>query len=202
MKMRYLGLFLVLTFLLTGCTISLFNRPVPREEYLNQLIHAHESNPHAQFLRAKRFLDQGKGAQAEQSLKQALKAAPDRVEFYVGLGIAYEEQGRMRAARKAYEEALVLNPLSAQAEIRLGRLAWRTGHIEDAREWAAKAARHDDSADLWRLKGEIAYISVDYPGALAAWRKSLEKMPDQPILQEMVADLQGFMAEKPQNKAQ
>jgi len=189
-------LFVVGFALVTGCQISLFGHSGPREEYLNQLLHARENNPHGQFLQAKRYLDQGKGEQAEMRARRALKADGSRAEFYIALGVAHEEQNQWRAAKRAYMKALQLNPVSAQAHIKLGRLAWRRGDLEEAKQWPEKASRFDDSADLWRLRGEIAYISLRYQDAVVAWRESLKRAPDQPILQELVNDLAGYVKEE------
>jgi len=68
-NMKYSWLLLLAIFL-SGCQITLFNRPVPREEYLNQLIDVREGNPLPNFCARSDFWTKTK-ENAEQSLKNS-----------------------------------------------------------------------------------------------------------------------------------
>jgi len=188
------GLLLLCTIFVSGCRLfSILDQPLPSEEYLAALLDAGEGNAHGEFLRAKRLLEQGEAEKAERVFKKAISLEPARPEFRLGLAAALEAQGKLRASEQACHDALALNPRSAQAQIRLGRLAWMKEDLAEARKWADRSAEHDDSAELWRLRGEIAYISLNHCEALRCWQESLRRSPSQAVLREMTTDLYGYL---------
>ncbi len=78
-------------------------------------------------------------ADGAQKLAANLEAAhPERAELSVLCGRTLEAQGRGRAAVEAFQRAVELDPLSADAHFRLGRAALGIGDFERAAEsWSA-----------------------------------------------------------------
>ncbi|MFN3714252.1 MAG: tetratricopeptide repeat protein [Alcanivoracaceae bacterium] len=66
---------------------------------------------------------QGKHAEAEQALRQALDANDRNPYAHNALGVALREQGKFDDARSHYETAVVLDPKYARAHFNLGVLA-------------------------------------------------------------------------------
>ena len=190
-------LFLITLLLLAGCQIISSPRPLARAEYLDTLISANEGNPHAQFLRGKRYLQEGEPRKAVRDIKEAISLQPNRADLQIALGAVYQSQRKWGLAEKSYLHALELDHNSAQPMILLARLAWMRGNLDVSRKWISKASQIDDSAELWKVKGETAYISQDYDQAVQDWKESLKRDSSQPLLQEILADLQVYLGQKP-----
>ncbi|MDX1675993.1 MAG: DUF4388 domain-containing protein [Longimicrobiales bacterium] len=70
----------------------------------------------------------------ERRARELQKSYPDRAELPLIGGRALVAQGRLRAAAEAFDRAVTLDPLSADAHYHLGMAAVKTGDLQRARE--------------------------------------------------------------------
>ena len=97
----------------------------------------------------------------------------------VTLGEILVAQGRLAAARGAFEKALTLVPDLPPAERGLGMVALASGRTVEARTLLEHALAADDAmADAWNALGVARAQSGDVGGAVAAWRKTVELDPE------------------------
>ena len=80
----------------------------------------------------RRLLDAGDPEAAGRLAGELQGSFPDRAELALLEGIALAAQGRVRAATEAFVRAVGLDPLSAEAHLRLGFTAVRIGDFERA----------------------------------------------------------------------
>jgi len=76
----------------------------------------------ARNLRAIALMDEGRTAEAEGALKEALRKAPPLAETHSNLGKLYAAQNRQGEAFLEFEQALQLDPNDATARLNLGFL--------------------------------------------------------------------------------
>ncbi|HHH31614.1 MAG TPA: tetratricopeptide repeat protein, partial [Polyangiaceae bacterium] len=81
----------------------------------------HEPNPHAHAELARERMRAGDGAAAVQHAARAVALRRQRARYHVLLGDARRVAGEQNAARRAYEQALRLDPDNAAASRALGR---------------------------------------------------------------------------------
>jgi hypothetical protein len=80
----------------------------------------------------RRLLDAGEAEAAGRLAGELQSSFPDRAELALLEGVALTAQGRVRAATEAFVRAVGLDPLSAEAHLRLGFTAVRIGDFERA----------------------------------------------------------------------
>jgi tetratricopeptide (TPR) repeat protein len=93
---------------------------MPEEQLRDAIVHVNE-------LLATQQVDQARKIAADLE-----SAYPERAELAVLSGRVLAAQGRMRAAADAFARAVALDPLSAEAQLRLGISSARTGDLERA----------------------------------------------------------------------
>ena len=74
----------------------------------------------------------GRHKEAEASLEEALRLAPNQAELYFNLGTLRLQRGEAEAAIGALQEALILNPGHLKAALNLGTALRELGRLEEA----------------------------------------------------------------------
>ena len=115
--------------------------------YLQQLSRQAQSQPPAEFLRAKALHLVGNSAAAENLLDQVERqsAADPRIPFSAGM--IFVEWGLFARAEQALSQARELAPANFDVLYNLGLAAARAGHLESA-QTAFEAALHEKSDDV------------------------------------------------------
>jgi tetratricopeptide (TPR) repeat protein len=95
----------------------------------------------------------GKGREAAEQFRLALRLRPDLVEVYRNLGSALEAQGQFHEASRCYETALRLKPGFPEAHSQLADLLKKLGRFEEAVHHLRQALRlrPDYAFDYWNL---------------------------------------------------
>ena len=75
----------------------------------------------------------GRTREAIALLRESARLRPQREAPWFGLGMIYEDQGRLAAAAYHYRRAVRANRLGVDAHFRLGIVLERRGAIEEAR---------------------------------------------------------------------
>ena len=127
-----------------------------------------------------------------QRARQAGVADPD---IEPKLGFMEIARGSASSARKAFERAVQLNPLSGKALEGLGRVAHAEGQYLTAADYYDRALKVSPSADLAKTLGSIRLNNLnDIAGAREAYLKALELMQpedtERKILQEILESLE------------
>lgn len=131
--------------------------------------------------------------QAQGEASEALAAAAEDLQGAVPITL-FDSAGRpsfatefissrqqLNRAREAYAEALVLNPDLAEARLRLGRVLWRLGRLEEANQ-ALRAATLAGEGSLLYLAhlflGQCLEDSGDVDSAIEQYHKAIALRPD------------------------
>jgi cytochrome c-type biogenesis protein CcmH/NrfG len=85
-----------------------------------------------QMAEIERLLEEGKVDEGHRIATELEAAYPERAELAVLSGRTLAAQNRMRAATEAFSRAVSLDPLAADAHLRLGFSAVQTGDLERA----------------------------------------------------------------------
>jgi TolB-like protein/DNA-binding winged helix-turn-helix (wHTH) protein/Tfp pilus assembly protein PilF len=123
--------------------------------------------------------------QAKAAALKALEIDNDLAEAHAALGwIKWIFDLDRAGAESEFEQALKLNPNSADARYRYARLLADTGRFDEARAQARQAIDLDPLSIQYR-KGTpyILYLSRRYTEAIAEYRKLIEIAPDFPQIQ-------------------
>jgi len=132
-----------------------------------------------QMKRANELLAQGKPAEAEQVLTEAMRWKPLNEDLHYNLGLALARQGKFEEATQQYGEALRIFPDYAEAHNNLGNALMRLGRIQEAAphfERAVKimpdyAAAHNNLGTALQQLGRASE-------ALAQFREAVKLAPD------------------------
>lgn len=128
---------------------------------------------------AEQFLRGGRGTEAAAVAKTHLAQSPDDGRFIQLLGLAWYAEGRLRSARHAFETALFLAPLRAEALLALAEIYASLKRPRDARvSLTLLAERTDLAAELLPRVAALAGRLGDPRLALALCRRSIELDPD------------------------
>ena len=115
--------------------------------------------------------------EAMTALNQALKLEPKNAKIYLLMGDAYLAQNNISSgteANKQYEKAMELEPGSAAATLRIGKLYGRS-NPNLALDYYKKAIEKDPVfAPAYREKAEILFKAGRYNDAVADYKKFLE----------------------------
>lgn len=118
---------------------------------------------------------QGRSAEAIDMLRQLAAAYPRAAQPLNNLGYLYAQQGLARQARAAFEQALALEPLHAQARANLARLPTDPAHASaSAPAWSAPAPAPATAASA------NAHAAAPAPGGASPLTSTTA--PDQPRL--------------------
>lgn len=101
------------------------------------------------------------------------------------------------ASRTAYERALRIDPEHALAHLGMAAVHLVAGHITEARDAYAVATTYDVGlGEAWSGLVRTSLTLGDRPGALAAARKGMAAVPEDPTLVLWVAELDPDSADK------
>lgn len=93
-------------------------------------------------------------------------------------GLRLEREGRTGKAAERYREALARDSTLEEAGNRLGLLALRLGHLEEARQEFETALRlHPESARLLNNLGLVFHLKGEFRAALTLFQKAWEREP-------------------------
>ncbi len=111
--------------------------------------------------------------------RQAVAAAPRDDRARTGLGLALLEAGRVAEARRAFEEALELNPENWMALFQLGLLEAERNPERAVRllDRAARLAPRSSKAGPLVAEGDLLLKMGDPEGARAAYRRAIADVP-------------------------
>lgn len=128
---------------------------------------------------------------AEESFKSALalNLADDRA--HAGLAEVLWQRGEQEKAIEHMEQAVRLSGAEPQLTVRMGRMYYDTGRIEDAQKKAEEAlvGGGRDLADAWALNGDVMAARGSDDRALACYHQALVLQSDFPAVQVAIADL-------------
>src|SRR5689334_16358951 len=98
------------------------------------------------------YVLQGKPAEAEQTLLQAIKADPNHVASYLDLANLYERRQDPASAKKTYQRILAVSPNQPEALFQLATLLDQQGESKEAREIVTRLTTASPKhADGWYL---------------------------------------------------
>ncbi|MEP6564351.1 MAG: tetratricopeptide repeat protein [Mesorhizobium sp.] len=126
----------------------------------------------------------GRIARAARDFDRALFHLSRAQELAPGVAVVLErartldEAGDRNQAREAWRQVTVADPLSAEAAARLGRMLFEDGMPTEAAPLLERAVKGDAPASAWFDLALVRQDLHDHEGAAAAYRKALEKHPD------------------------
>ncbi|QPC89596.1 tetratricopeptide repeat protein [Mesorhizobium sp. INR15] len=126
----------------------------------------------------------GKLARAERDFDLALLHFERAAKLAPGLAVLLERArtldaiGDRNQAREAWREVALADPLSGEAAARLGRMLFEDGMPAAAAPLLERAVKGDAPASAWFDLGLVRQDLHNHTGAAAAYRKVLEKRPD------------------------
>src|SRR5512145_90016 len=90
------------------------------------------------------------------------------------------DSGDHRAARSLYEDVLAREPSSVEALTHMGNIAYARGAVDPALDFYRRALSIDphDPHTLYDQGVALRWGTKDLAGAVAAWRRFLEVMPE------------------------
>lgn len=144
--------FLMIVIIFSGCThlkstlssSSSFMRVVQGEYYLDtekyrEGIDAFEKNldskqddPTVHYYLGRFYIAENHPRQSLKHMKEAVKLAPNKAEYYFWLGIVYSANKNSYLERKSYEKALTLDPKHVQSRIYLAHTQLEKGYYKSA----------------------------------------------------------------------
>lgn len=139
------------------------------------------------------LMQQGRFDEATPFFQTLTKIEPDQPRGWLGMGQCALEQHRFKQACSAFAQALDLEP-SPEAQIGLASALLLSGDTAGAQGQALQAKKKwGESATLFRLGGDIAYLLEHYEAAHEAYLQSLELNTRQPALRQRLQDLEDFL---------
>ncbi len=124
----------------------------------------------------------GDFATAEGALAEARSENPDDPQAAFYLGVAYEGLEDIKSAKKAYREALELDPELTEASVNLsGVLLDVDQKPESALKVVVQGLKHaPNHAGLLLNRALVAEAMEDWPAAVDAWGKLVKQTKDRP----------------------
>ncbi|KAB2928199.1 MAG: PEP-CTERM system TPR-repeat protein PrsT [Dechloromonas sp.] len=102
-----------------------------------------------------------------------------RLEVLLMRGKALTEKGNLLQADREFQAAAALAPRSPRVRAAQGGLALRQQRPADAERLAAEAlALGRDEPAVWELKASILHVKGDFDGAIAAYERLLQLVPN------------------------
>ena len=114
---------------------------------------------------AKRFSEQGIWAEAIKAYRFALAEFPNDQGAIIGFGQATLSAGKVDMSRKAFEQALKLDPGNYQVLHYIAEIQEQTGRV-------------DESAETHLRVGNILAAQEDLDGAIESWQRATNLAPN------------------------
>src|SRR5919202_1248501 len=126
--------------------------------------------------RAHQLYNEGQYDEALDVLREGLSLYPHAVELHIGVGYARLAREEYAWARRAFEEALVLEPEHEDALAGLGEVLLKFGQRSAAQRCFDRILElgYHDNAEAIALVGYAQHRLGDDEGAVASLRKALE----------------------------
>jgi tetratricopeptide (TPR) repeat protein len=129
---------------------------------------------------------QNRSAEADAMIEQATKAQPTKPEPWLVLSAHRGKQGNLKDALSAAEQAIKVAPEHELAKLRRAEVLVDIGAKEDDSAVLAQAeavvnailSKAEDHPEANFVKGKLALTRRDYPTALSALRRTLDRRPD------------------------
>jgi len=132
----------------------------------------------------RRFLERGRLAEAEQTLREAIRLEPDDAVSYANLSRALLGLGRPEEAAEALREAVAYDLGNAAYHADLGRALYGLGRDEDAVQALGEAVAYQpDTADYQGDLGQALFRAGRLPEAERALREAVRLDPDRAAYQ-------------------
>ncbi|MFO1428961.1 MAG: XrtA/PEP-CTERM system TPR-repeat protein PrsT [Candidatus Competibacteraceae bacterium] len=124
---------------------------------------------------AKAYLIQGNAQQILANIWPKDDMRPEiKAELLTLRGNAYQLQGKLDEADKAFQEALLQQPNQIGALLALGRNALQRDRLKEVKQWLDKAqAAAPNSPEVWQLQGDYEQKQTNWSSAEAAYNKVL-----------------------------
>jgi len=147
-----------------------------------QIIEARPGNADAHNIHGVALNALGKPDEAIDSLKRAVKLAPNAASIYANLGEVQRQAGQKKEAAKSLETAVKLDPQNAQALNNLGIIRYEEGKYEEAVDFYRRAiAIRPTMAEALNNLGNSLRMVGDVDGAMQAYQDALvhrERYPE------------------------
>jgi len=91
---------------------------------------------------------------------------------------------QLNTAREAFEKAVSIDPNQVEARVRLGRVLWRLGRLQEAKEWLGKGVVSKEVSINYLAHlflGRCLEDSRDLAGAINEYKAALALQPDAQI---------------------
>jgi len=148
----------------------------------NELTKADASNLQAITLRSKIEAAQGKTNDALETMKTALKAAPNDPRVHFDLGLAYHNAGNAPQAKVEWQSALKIRPRMAEALEALAGEAVRENDMKGVQSYAAQlTAIRPDLPQGYLYAGTAAAGLGDLAGAEKNYEALVQVAPTNPL---------------------
>lgn len=176
-----------------GRTLRLAGRPGEAETVLRRGLEATPDDPRLALELALGLADQGRFHDAETRLDAWLPRVEEpsiAAEILYNLGVLRARDGRLDAARRAYERALDAAPRHGASHVNLGVLLARQGDTDGALRHLGEALEIDpENAEAHFNVGVVLDAMGRPQGALAAVRRAAELDPDNARIQDALGRL-------------
>jgi tetratricopeptide (TPR) repeat protein len=161
-------------------------RQAEAEQVLRDAIEATPDSTDLIYALAAFLGQQGRAADADAMIEQATQAQPNKPEPWLVLSAHRGRQGKLEEALAAAEQAVKVAPESELAQLRraevlvdLGSLKGDEARLEQAEDtYDAILAKDENHPEANFVKAKLAMVRRDYPGAIAALRRTLERRPE------------------------
>lgn len=164
---------------MTWASPSRLGRKAEAERTLRTYLDQVPGDPNARCDLANLMGAQGRVDDAIAELEIALAAEPGNVESQRTLAMALGKRGDVEAAHAAYEKLMTLAADDARCQREYGSFLSKNGLPEEGAAHLLEALRLDPGYDLaWYDLGITRSRLDDDPGAVAAYRTSVERRPD------------------------
>lgn len=166
--------------------LSSRQRVAEAEEVLKGAIASSPESTELIYALAAFYSASGREAEADRMIEQATKAQPDKAEPWLVLSANHGRRGDLDGALKAAEEAVKVAPDDELAKLRRAEVLVDIGAQRQESAVLAQAeavvnavlSKNEDHPEANFVKGKLELTRRDYPAALGALRRTIERRPN------------------------
>ncbi len=182
---------LVLPLMLQACSLQLLKPPI--DPFYDTVLNTDPSHAGALYLQGQHLIQAGQFREALPYFERLTKTEPEKAAGWTGLGHCRLETQDLTGAETAFTRGLGLEP-SAEADLGLISSLILQGKTAEAKvRLQFVETKTGETAALLRLRGDLAFMEHRFEDSMAAYRASLAKSPDQPVLVSRIASLEQFL---------
>lgn len=175
---------------LCGCQLPFGPKTNP---FYSAVLREYPNHTTVLFLQGEAFLLKGQFEAAEPYFEKLIQMQNDNPAAWLGLGQCRLELHRFGAAGEAFKRSLELRG-SQEGHLGLASSMLLGGQIDAARTEADLIEKqYGMSAQLLRLRGDIALVAKMPQESRDYYRRSLSGNPNQPDLQDRLSDLEEYL---------